>query len=76
MGALALLVPQTLSTGYGWVQKAMTGGYIGWSLIFLALAKIVGMSLTISSGGSGGVFGPNVYVGGMVGAWPPNELGD
>ncbi|MGE5817928.1 MAG: chloride channel protein, partial [Deltaproteobacteria bacterium] len=58
-----------ISTGYGWVQKAMTGDYIGWSLIFLALAKILAMSLTISSGGSGGVFGPNVYIGGMVGAW-------
>lgn len=69
MGLLALVVPQTLSTGYGWVQKAMTGDYIGWSLILLALAKIVAMSLTISSGGSGGVFGPNVYIGGMVGAW-------
>ena len=69
MGLLAVVFPQTLSTGYGWVQKAMTGGYIGWSLIFLALMKIVAMSLTISSGGSGGVFGPNVYIGGMVGAW-------
>lgn len=69
MGLLALVVPETISTGYGWVQKAMTGDYIGWSLIFLALAKILAMSLTISSGGSGGVFGPNVYVGGMVGAW-------
>jgi CIC family chloride channel protein len=47
----------------------MTGNYIGWSLILLALAKILAMSLTISSGGSGGVFGPNVYIGGMVGAW-------
>src|SRR5207249_8416238 len=52
-----------------WVQKAMTGGYIGWSLIFLALMKIVARSWTIASGGSGGVFGPNVYIGGMVGAW-------
>jgi CIC family chloride channel protein len=69
MGLLALVVPETISTGYGWVQKAMTGNYIGWSLIFLALAKILAMSLTISSGGSGGVFGPNVYIGGMVGAW-------
>jgi CIC family chloride channel protein len=69
MGLLALLIPETISTGYGWVQKSMTGGYIGWSLIFLALAKILAMSLTISSGGSGGVFGPNVYIGGMVGAW-------
>jgi CIC family chloride channel protein len=69
MGLLALVVPETVATGYGWVQKAMTGGYVGWSLIFLALAKILAMSLTISSGGSGGVFGPNVYIGGMVGAW-------
>jgi CIC family chloride channel protein len=69
MGLLAVIVPETISTGYGWVQKSMTGGYIGWSLIFLALAKILAMSLTISSGGSGGVFGPNVYIGGMVGAW-------
>jgi CIC family chloride channel protein len=69
MGLLALGVPETISTGYGWVQKSMTGGYIGWSLILLALAKILAMSLTISSGGSGGVFGPNVYIGGMVGAW-------
>lgn len=69
MGLLALLVPESLSTGYGWVQKAMTGDYIGWSLILLAVAKILAMSLTISSGGSGGVFGPNVYIGGMVGAW-------
>jgi CIC family chloride channel protein len=69
MGLLGIVAPETISTGYGWVQKAMTGDYIGWSLIFLALAKIVAMSLTISSGGSGGVFGPNVYIGGMVGAW-------
>jgi CIC family chloride channel protein len=69
MGLLAVFVPEVIATGYGWVQKAMTGGYIGWSLIFLAFAKILAMSLTISSGGSGGVFGPNVYIGGMVGAW-------
>jgi len=69
MGLLAVAVPQTLSSGYGWVQKAMTGGYVGWFLILLALAKILAMSLTISSGGSGGVFGPNVFIGGMVGAW-------
>jgi chloride channel protein, CIC family len=69
MGLLALALPQTLATGYGWVQMAMTGGLIGHLLIVLAFAKILGMSLTISSGGSGGVFGPNVYIGAMVGGW-------
>jgi len=69
LGLLALIFPEVISTGYGWIQKAMTGNYIGWSLIVLALVKIIAMSLTISSGGSGGVFGPNVYIGGMLGAW-------
>ncbi|HEX9271000.1 MAG TPA: chloride channel protein [Candidatus Binatia bacterium] len=73
LGLLALIVPEILSTGYGWIQKAMTGNYVGSSLIFLALAKILAMSLTISSGGSGGVFGPNVYIGGMVGTWVAYE---
>jgi CIC family chloride channel protein len=69
LGLLALAFPETISTGYGWVQKAMTGSYIGWFLIVLVFVKIIAMSLTISSGGSGGVFGPNVYIGGMLGAW-------
>jgi CIC family chloride channel protein len=69
LGLLALVFPEVLSTGYGWIQKAMTGNYVGGFLLYLALVKILGMSLTISSGGSGGVFGPNVYIGGMLGAW-------
>jgi chloride channel protein, CIC family len=69
MGLLALIAPETISTGYGWVQKAMTGGYTGWFLILLVLAEILAVSLTICSGGSGGIFGPNVYIGGMLGAW-------
>ena len=73
VGVLALWVPEILSTGYGWIQKAMTGNYIGGFLIWLALLKIIAMSLTISSGGSGGVFGPNVYIGGMLGAWVAYE---
>jgi CIC family chloride channel protein len=31
--------------------------------------KVLAMDLTISSGGSGGVFGPNVYIGAMLGGW-------
>jgi CIC family chloride channel protein len=67
MGLLAMFFPQTLATGFGWVQMALTGGYVGYTLLLLVCAKILAMSLTISSGGSGGVFGPNVYIGGMLG---------
>ncbi len=36
-------------------------------LLSLALLKIVSTGLTISSGGSGGVFGPSIFIGGMLG---------
>ena len=69
MGLLGTLWPETLSTGYGWVQMTMTSGYVGHILLVLVFAKVLAMSLTISSGGSGGVFGPNVYIGAMLGGW-------
>ncbi len=69
MGLLAMAFPQTVSTGYGWVQMTMTNSYVGHILIVLVFVKILAMSLTISSGGSGGVFGPNVYIGAMLGGW-------
>jgi chloride channel protein, CIC family len=76
MGLLAVVFPQTLATGFGWVQMALTGGYAGYTLLLLVCAKILAMSLTISSGGSGGVFGPNVYIGGMLGGGVAYTLND
>lgn len=59
-----------LSTGYGSLQAALdVGGGIGIPLLLsIALVKIVTTSLTIGSGGSGGVFGPSMVIGGCVGA--------
>jgi chloride channel protein, CIC family len=43
-------------------------GKIFWgTMILLSLVKIVGTSCTISSGGSGGVFGPSIFIGAMLG---------
>jgi CIC family chloride channel protein len=58
-----------LSTGYGGLQGAMddTGRMGVLLLIAIALVKIVTTSLTISSGGSGGVFGPSMVIGGCLG---------
>lgn len=56
LGIEAMLLPQVLGTGYGWVQMAIAGTLVGHLLIVLAFAKILALSLTISSGGSGGVF--------------------
>jgi CIC family chloride channel protein len=39
MGLLAVIVPETISTGYGWVQKAMTGATLAGPLYFSLLQK-------------------------------------
>ena len=77
LGLVALLLPQIMAGGYGWVQQAIDGTLKisvinvvltgGWAMIVLALAKIVATSFTISSGGSGGVFAPSLFIGAMLG---------
>ena len=59
-----------LGTGYGVLQTALTDpSALGVSLLLsLALLKILTTSMTISSGGSGGVFGPSMVIGGCTGA--------
>ena len=59
-----------LATGYGAVQKALDPAVeMGiWLPVLIALGKIVTTSLTIGSGGSGGVFGPSMVIGGCLGA--------
>lgn len=58
-----------LSTGYGVLQQGLEGaeGLSVKVLLLVGLFKILTTSLTISSGGSGGVFGPSMVIGGCVG---------
>lgn len=67
LGLLAMVVPQVLGSGYGWVQSALYGNVALWVMLVIALAKILATSLTISSGGSGGVFAPSLVIGAMLG---------
>src|SRR5205807_5787065 len=71
VGLISLVVPQTMGTGYGWVQVSMGSGLLSlplWIILILPFAKIVTTGLSIGSGGSGGVFGPGMVIGGMLGA--------
>jgi CIC family chloride channel protein len=67
LGLLALWLPQVLGGGYGWIQNAIDGSLPLALLLLLIFAKIVALSLTVSSGGSGGVFAPTLYIGAMLG---------
>jgi len=58
-----------LGFGYSAVQEALLhdGGSSALMLLGIALGKILATSLTIGSGGSGGVFGPSMVIGGCAG---------
>jgi CIC family chloride channel protein len=72
VGLVGLVLPQVLHTGYGWVQLAMTRDeLLAMSPLLVAaipLGKIAATSISIGSGGSGGIFGPGMVIGGMLGA--------
>ena len=66
-GIIGFFLPQTLAFGYGFVQQALNNELTIPFLLFLALGKIFTTSFSIGSGGSGGVFGPSVVIGGATG---------
>lgn len=66
-GAIGLFLPQTLAFGYGFAQMALDNQLPTLLLLGIAVGKIFTTSFSIGSGGSGGVFGPSVVIGGALG---------
>ncbi len=75
--AVALLAPEVLGTGYGWIDL-MEYGRINTLyspfipalilIILLPFLKILATSFSVGSGGSGGVFAPGLFIGASIGA--------
>lgn len=63
-----------LGVGYGFMQRLLSGElppsrHIAITLLVLvALGKMLTTSFTVGSGGSAGIFGPSVVIGGSIGA--------
>ncbi|MEP7344069.1 MAG: chloride channel protein [Gemmatimonadaceae bacterium] len=66
-GLIAVAVPKVIGGGYGWIQQAIDGQLALLTLAILIVAKMVAMSATVGSGGSGGVFAPTLFIGAMLG---------
>ncbi len=63
-------VLSVLGSGYGVLEEAMTSDAASTGigiLLLVAFGKIVATSFSIGSGGSGGVFGPSMVIGGTLG---------
>lgn len=67
LGGMVLLLPDLYGVGYATMDRALSGELPWRMLAVLVPMKIVATSLTIASGGSGGVFLPSLYVGAMAG---------
>ena len=71
VGGMALIIPEVLGTGYGWIQAGLGPRLLSlplWIVLLLPAARILATSLSIGSGGSGGIFGPGMVIGAFIGA--------
>ncbi|SNZ03159.1 chloride channel protein, CIC family [Persephonella hydrogeniphila] len=71
VGIIGMSVPVAIGTGYGWLQLIMLGKleyFPEWKIIISIFLVILAFAFTLGSGGSGGVFGPSLVIGGLTGA--------
>lgn len=67
IGTMALYFPHITGVGYGSISDALTNQEVLHVLIMLVPLKILATSITIGSGGSGGIFAPSLFMGAMAG---------
>ncbi len=69
LGAAGLFFPEILGVGYGAIDLALMQKLGWWLLLVLIVVKILATSITIGSGGSGGIFAPSLFLGAMAGGF-------
>jgi CIC family chloride channel protein len=67
VGVIGLWFPQVFGVGYEAIESALRGEMALGILAVLFGVKVIATSITIGSGGSGGVFAPSLFLGAMVG---------
>jgi len=67
LGALLLALPQMYGVGYPVMDRTVAGHYLVWFIVVLMVGKVLATTLTLSIGGSGGVFAPSLFIGAMAG---------
>jgi CIC family chloride channel protein len=67
VGCIAIFFPQVMGDGYYYIAEVLEGNGILWVMLALVLLKIVATSITLGSGGAGGVFAPALFIGAVIG---------
>jgi CIC family chloride channel protein len=69
IGLMGLLFPQIYGVGYDTITSALNNSLLWQIALVLVFVKILATSLSLGSGGSGGVFAPSLFLGAMLGSF-------
>ncbi|MBV6341521.1 chloride channel protein [Candidatus Magnetobacterium casensis] len=67
IGLIGIFLPQVMGDGYASITEALNGHYSLTLFVVLIFFKILATSITLGSGGAGGVFAPSLFIGAMTG---------
>ncbi|MEO8595430.1 MAG: chloride channel protein [Candidatus Solibacter sp.] len=67
VGLLGWFAPDVLGVGYGAVGKALNGQLVIGTMALLVALKLVATATCYASGNAGGIFGPSLFIGAMMG---------
>jgi CIC family chloride channel protein len=67
VGLVGWFVPQVLGVGYGYVGDALNGNMAFKMMMLLVVLKLLTVTTSYASGNAGGIFGPALFIGAMLG---------
>jgi CIC family chloride channel protein len=67
VGVVGWFVPQVLGVGYGFVGYALNGNMAFKMMLLLVVLKLLTVTTSYASGNAGGIFGPALFIGAMLG---------
>jgi len=67
VGLMGWFVPQVLGVGYTYVGDALNGRMALQLMSLLVVLKLLGATTSYASGNAGGIFGPSLFIGAMLG---------
>ncbi len=67
VGVMGWFVPQVLGVGYGYVGDVLNGRMAFKLMVLLVVLKLLAVTTSYASGNAGGIFGPALFIGAMLG---------
>jgi len=67
VGLMGWFVPQVLAVGYDHVGAVLNGGMALKLMVLLLVLKLFAVTISYASGNAGGIFGPSLFLGAMLG---------